>query len=64
MKKFFTLVVLALLAVGCTMEYDDTGIRDLINGLDVRISKLENDISALQSIRHHIGFHNLREYCV
>ena len=49
MKKFFTLVVLALLAVGCTMEYDDTGIRDLINGLDVRISKLENDISALQS---------------
>ena len=49
MKKFFTLVVLALLAVGCTMEYDDTGIRDLINGLDIRISKLENDISALQS---------------
>lgn len=49
MKKFFTLVVLALLAVGCAMEYDDTGIRDLINGLDVRISKLENDISALQS---------------
>lgn len=49
MKKFFTLVVLALLTVGCTMEYDDTGLRDLINGLDVRISKLENDISALQS---------------
>lgn len=49
MKKFFTLFVLALLTVGCTMEYDDTGLRDLINGLDVRISKLENDISALQS---------------
>ena len=49
MKKFFTLVVLALLTVGCTMEYDDTGLRDLINGLDVRISKLESDISALQS---------------
>ena len=49
MKKFFTLVVLALLTVGCTMEYDDTGLRDLINGLDVRIGKLENDISALQS---------------
>lgn len=49
MKKFFTLVVLALLTVGCTMEYDDTGLRDLINGLDTRISKLENDISALQS---------------
>ena len=49
MKKFFTLVVLALLTVGCTMEYDDTGLRDLINGLDARISKLENDISALQS---------------
>lgn len=49
MKKFFTLVVLALLTVGCAMEYDDTGLRDLINGLDVRISKLENDISALQS---------------
>ena len=49
MKKFFTLVVLALLAVSCTMEYDDTGLRDLINGLDNRISKLENDISALQS---------------
>ena len=49
MKKFFTLVVLALMAVGCTMEYDDTGLRDLINGLDARISKLENDISALQS---------------
>ncbi len=49
MKKFFTLVVLALLAVGCTMEYDDTGLKDLINGLDVRISKLEGDISALQS---------------
>ena len=49
MKKFFTLVVLALLTVGCTMEYDDTGLRDLINGLDVRISKLENDITALQS---------------
>ena len=49
MKKFFTLVVLALLAVGCTMEYDDTGLKDLINALDVRISKLENDITALQS---------------
>ncbi len=49
MKKFFTLVVLALLAMGCTMEYDDTGLKDLINGLDVRISKLEGDISALQS---------------
>ena len=49
MKKFFTLVVLALLTVGCTMEYDDTGLRDLINGLDTRISKLEGDISALQS---------------
>ena len=49
MKKFFTLVVLALLTVGCTMEYDDTGLKDLINGLDVRISKLEGDISALQS---------------
>ena len=49
MKKFFTLVVLALLTVGCTMEYDDTGLKDLINGLDVRISKLEGDIAALQS---------------
>lgn len=49
MKKFFTLVVLALLTVGCTVEYDDTGLKDLINGLDVRISKLEGDISALQS---------------
>ena len=49
MKKFFSLVVLALLTVGCTMEYDDTGLRDLINGLDTRISKLEGDISALQS---------------
>ena len=49
MKKFFSLVVLALLTVGCTMEYDDTGLKDLINGLDNRISKLENDITALQS---------------
>ena len=49
MKKFFTLVVLALLTVSCTMEYDDTGLKDLINALDVRISKLENDITALQS---------------
>ena len=49
MKKFFTLVVLALLTVGCTMEYDDTGLKELINGLDTRISKLEGDISALQS---------------
>ena len=49
MKKFFTLVVLALLTVGCAMEYDDTGLKDLINGLDARISKLEGDISALQS---------------
>ena len=49
MKKFFTLVVLALLTVGCTMEYDDTGLKNLINGLDVRISKLEGDIAALQS---------------
>ena len=49
MKKFFSLVVLALLTVCCTMEYDDTGLKDLINGLDARISKLESDISALQS---------------
>ena len=49
MKKFFSLIVLALLTVCCTLEYDDTGLRDLINGLDNRISKLENDISALQS---------------
>ena len=49
MKKFFTLVVLALLAVGCAKEYDDTGIRDLIAGLDLRVSELEANVSALQS---------------
>ena len=49
MKKFFTLVVLALLAVGCAKEYDDSGLRELINGLDVRISELETNVSALQS---------------
>ena len=49
MKKFFTLVVLALLAVGCAREYDDTGLRELIAGLDLRISELESSISGLQS---------------
>ena len=49
MKKFFTLVVLALLAVGCAKEYDDTGLRELIAGLDVRVSELEANVSALQS---------------
>ena len=49
MKKFFTLVVLALLAVGCAKEYDDSGLRELIAGLDVRISELETSVSALQS---------------
>ena len=49
MKKFFTLVVLALLAVGCAKEYDDSGLRELINGLDARISELETNVSALQS---------------
>ena len=49
MKKFFTLAVLALLAIGCAKEYDDTPIRDLIAGLDARISELETSISAIQS---------------
>ena len=49
MKKFFTLVVLALLAMGCAKEYDDTGLRELIAGLDVRVSELEANVSALQS---------------
>ena len=49
MKKFFTLVVLALLAVGCAKEYDDTGLRELIAGLDLRVSELEASVSALQS---------------
>ncbi len=49
MKKFFTLAVLALLVIGCAKEYDDTPIRDLIAGLDARISELETSISAIQS---------------
>ena len=49
MKKFFTLVVLALLAVGCAKEYDDSGLRELIAGLDLRVSELEASISGLQS---------------
>ena len=49
MKKFFTLVVLALLAVGCAKEYDDTALRELISGLDLRVSELEASISGIQS---------------
>ena len=49
MKKFFTLVVLALLAVGCAKEYDDSALRDLISGLDLRVSELESSVSAIQS---------------
>ncbi len=49
MKKIITLVALALLAVGCAKEYDDSGLRELINGLDARISELEVNVSALQS---------------
>ena len=49
MKKFFTLVVLALLAMGCAKEYDDTGLREMIAGLDARISALETSVSAIQS---------------
>ena len=49
MKKFFTLVVLALLAVGCAKEYDDSGLRELIAGLDLRVSELEASISGIQS---------------
>ena len=49
MKKFFTLVVLALLAVGCAKEYDDSGLRELISGLDLRVSELEASISGIQS---------------
>ena len=49
MKKFFTLALLVLLFAGCAKEYDDTGLRELIAGLDVRISELETSVSALQS---------------
>ena len=49
MKKIFTLVVLAVLAVGCAKEYDDSGLRELIAGLDVRVSELETNVIALQS---------------
>ena len=49
MKKFFTLVVLALLAIGCAKEFDDSGLRELIAGLDTRIGELEASVSALQS---------------
>jgi hypothetical protein len=41
--------VLALLAVGCAKEYDDTGLRELISGLDARVSELEASISGIQS---------------
>ena len=49
MKKYFILVVLALLAVGCAKEYDDSGVRELIAGLDLRISELETNVIALQT---------------
>jgi hypothetical protein len=41
--------VLALLAAGCAKEYDDSGLRELIAGLDLRVSELETSISGIQS---------------
>ena len=49
MKKILTCVAMALLLVGCAKEYDDSGLRELINGLDTRITALESNVQALQS---------------
>lgn len=40
---------MALLLVGCAKEYDDSGLRELIKGLDTRITALESNVQALQS---------------
>lgn len=49
MKKILTCVAMALLLVGCAKEYDDSGLRELISGLDTRITALESSVQALQS---------------
>ena len=49
MKKLLTFVAMALLLVGCAKEYDDSGLRELISGLDTRITALESSVQALQS---------------
>ena len=49
MKKILTCVAMALLLVGCAKEYDDSGLRELISGLDTRITALESNVQALQS---------------
>ncbi len=49
MKKILTCVATVLLLAGCAKQYDDTPLRDLIAGLDQRLSLVENSVAALQT---------------
>ena len=49
MKKILTAAAMALLILGCAKEYDDSGLRELISGLDYRVSELESSVSGIQS---------------
>ena len=49
MKKIFTAFAAALLLAGCAQKYDDTGLRDLISGLETRVIALETSVQSIQS---------------
>ena len=49
MKKILTSVAMALLLVGCSSQYDDSGILTRLSALESRVDALESSVDALRS---------------
>ena len=49
MKKYFICVAMALLALGCTKPYDDSGIRTEIEGIKYRLDELETNVASIRT---------------
>ena len=50
MKKVLTCVAMALLFIGCVKEYNDSALREEIAALKTRVTELESNMDAIQSV--------------
>ena len=48
MKKFFLFLAAACMITACSEEYDDSALRDELDGLGDKVETLEGQIAALQ----------------
>ena len=49
MKKFLTILSLALQVLGCTKPYDDSGLKAEIEGIKSRLADLEVNVASIRS---------------